>query len=117
MAHFAQLADDNTVLNVVVVDDSIASTEAEGVAFLVALTGHGKWKQTSYSANIRGNFAGIGYIYDEGRDAFIPPKPYASWTLDGSHKWQAPLPRPDYPATWDEVNLAWIPMPVADASE
>ena len=70
----------------------------------------GNWKQTSYNGKHRKHYAGIGYTYDEGRDAFIPPQPYPSWSLDSDCNWQAPVPMPDDGAmyTWDEAAQAWI---------
>ena len=78
MAHFAQL-DNNVVTQVIVVHnnellDNGVESEAKGIAFCQSLFG-GNWKQTSYNGNIRKNYAGIGFIYDPIRDAFIPPKP------------------------------------------
>ena len=81
----------------------------KGIDFCSNLLG-GTWKQTSYNANIRKNYAGVGYTYDEGRDAFIAPKPYNSWLLDKTTcQWKAPV---DYPTddkryTWNEETLAW----------
>ncbi len=66
--------------------------------------------QTSYNGNICKNFAGAGYTYDAGRDAFIPPKPYPSWLLDETTcQWQAPTPRPidEKMYEWDESSLDW----------
>ena len=82
MAHFAQLDDAGTVLQVIVVHNNEllnngVESEAKGVSFCRSLFG-GEWKQTSYNANIRKNYAGIGYTYDSGRDAFIPPQPHPS---------------------------------------
>jgi len=70
----------------------------------------GTWVQTSYNSNIRYNYAGIGFTYDEDRDAFIPPQPYASWVLDeATCLWVAPIA---YPAegvhVWDEEAGDWI---------
>lgn len=115
MAHFAQLDDAGTVLQVIVVHnsellDNGVESEAKGVAFCQSLFG-GNWKQTSYNGNIRKNYAGIGYTYDAARDAFIPPKPYPSWTLSESTcTWQAPVPMPtdNKPYRWDEPALSWI---------
>lgn len=78
MAHFAQLDESNIVTQVIVVHnnellDNGVESEAKGVAFCQSLLG-GNWIQTSYNGNIRKNFAGIGYTYDQTRDAFIPPK-------------------------------------------
>jgi hypothetical protein len=88
MAHFAELAQDNTVLQVIVVgNDSINNlpfpeSEPVGVAFCQSLLGAGtRWAQTSYNANFRYNYAGIGYTFDPTsapNGAFIPPKPYPS---------------------------------------
>ena len=115
MAHFAELDGNNVVLRVIVVsnaDTSDASgTEKEyiGAAFCERLFG-GNWKQTSYNGNIRKNYAGIGYTYDTGRDAFITPQPYPSWALDDNAEWQAPVPMPDDGEmySWDEDTLAWV---------
>jgi hypothetical protein len=68
-------------------------------------------KRTSYNNNIRKNYAGIGYTYDSGRDAFIPPKPYASWALnEQTCLWVAPTPCPqnDKRYIWDESTTSWI---------
>ena len=105
MAHFAELDDNNIVLRVIVVSDD---NEADGENWCNNLLG-GSWKQTSYNANIRKNYAAIGFTYDESRDAFIPPQPYPSWTLDESTcLWKAPV---DYPSdgkkyTWEE-SITW----------
>jgi hypothetical protein len=68
------------------------------------------WKQTSYNGNIRKNFAGIGYKYDQTRDAFIPPKPFNSWVLDeDTCLWEAPVAYPDdgQAYTWNETDQQW----------
>lgn len=115
MAHFAQLNDENLVTQVIVVanqdtaDKDGVENESIGIEFCTNLLG-GRWKQTSYNGNIRKNYAGIGYKYDAELDAFIPPQPYASWTLDENAQWKAPV---DYPAddkryTWDEETTSWI---------
>jgi hypothetical protein len=73
MAHFAEIDENNIVIRVLVVSDADA---VNGQTFLAeTLNLGGRWIQTSYNANIRYNFAGIGYTYDEARDAFISPKP------------------------------------------
>tara|TARA_R100001509_G_scaffold6858_1_gene4036 strand:+ start:3583 stop:3879 length:297 start_codon:yes stop_codon:yes gene_type:complete len=87
MAHFAELNSDNEVLRVIVVannellDDNGDEQESLGVAFCIGLFG-GTWKQTSYNANIRKNYAGIGFTYDSTRDAFIPPRPEGDYVLN-----------------------------------
>jgi hypothetical protein len=78
MAHFAKLDNQNFVLSVHCVVNEVldpANEEISGINFLSDLHNHIKWKQTSYNGRIRKNFAGIGYFYDEQRDAFIAPKP------------------------------------------
>ena len=118
MAHFAELDASNIVLRVVVVDNNMIlneqgqESEALGVSFCQLLFGlDTMWKQTSYNGNIRKNYAGIGYTYDSGRDAFIPPKLYASWLLDeATCLWNAPTPMPtdDKKYRWDEPTTSWI---------
>jgi len=111
MANFAKLDDAGIVLEVIVVTDDNAPDEAAGVAFLTDLYGYSNWKQTSYSGNIRKNYAGIGYSYDAVRDAFIPPQPYPSWPLNElTCLWESPVP---YPAdgklySWDETTKTWV---------
>ena len=116
MAHFAELDSNNVVTRVIVVsnkDTSDASgfeVESIGVAFCQHLFG-GNWKQTSYNGNIRKNYAGVGYTYDAGIDAFVPPKPYPSWVLNSSTaQWEAPVPMPNDGAVygWDESTQSWI---------
>jgi len=115
MAHFAQLDDDNVVLQVIVVNNSDCldsngqESEAVGVAFCQSLLG-GNWKQTSYNGNMRKNYAGIGYSYDEQRDAFIAPQPYPSWTLvEETCHWSAPvaMPTDDKRYIWNESTISW----------
>ncbi len=116
MAHFAQLNEDNLVTQVIVVanedtaDQDGVENEAIGAAFCNNLLG-GRWVQTSYNANIRKNYAGIGYKYDATLDAFIPPQPFASWTLnEETAQWEAPTPYPDDEKryTWDEETTSWV---------
>lgn len=86
MAHFAQLNEENVVIQVVSVsNDDVpdpAPNDETGQNFLHSLGLGGRWLQTSYNNRIRKNYAGIGYTYDLERDAFIPPKPGDDWTLD-----------------------------------
>jgi len=107
MSHFAFLDENNIVTQVLVGDNNMPN---EGYDWFVENIG-GKIVQTSYNGNIRKNFAGIGYTYDEERDAFIPPKPFESWTLNETTcRWQAPTPYPQDGRvyTWDEDSLLWI---------
>lgn len=123
MAHFAELDSNNVVLRVIVVGNKdtadAAGVEKEhiGAAFCERLFG-GTWKQTSYNGNLRKNYAGIGYTYDSGRDAFIPPKPFASWVLvEDTCQWQAPTPMPDDGKmySWDEPTTSWVEVAAAAA--
>lgn len=118
MAHFAELDQNNVVLRVIVVANADTSDafgvekEHIGAAFCERLLG-GNWKQTSYHGSFRKNFAGIGYIYDEALDAFVPPKPYPSWTIDpNTATWVAPVAKPQDGKhyTWDEATLSWVEM-------
>lgn len=107
MSHFAEVDDNNVVLRVLVGDNKAPN---EGYDWLVANLG-GRWIQTSYNANFRKNFAGIGFTYDEERDAFIPPKPFDSWILDEETcRWSAPVPYPEdgKEYSWDEETTNWI---------
>ena len=99
MAHFAQLDENNVVTQVIVVsnddctDSNGTETESIGVAFCQKLLGADtNWKQTSYNDNMRVRYAAIGYSYNASLDAFVPPQPYDSWTLDsGTADWVSPL--------------------------
>lgn len=118
MAHFAQLDDNNQVTQVIVVNNSDTldgngqESEAVGIVFCQSLFGADtRWAQTSYNSNIRKNYAGIGYTYDPGRDAFIPPRPYPSWVLnEATCQWEAPVPRPEDGLLyrWDEDAGNWV---------
>ena len=126
MASFAKIGLNNKVIEVLSVvnevlhDSNGVEQEAIGIDFLTKLTGYPVWKQTSYNTHggvhnnngtpLRKNHAGIGYIYDETRDAFIPPQPYPSWVLNESTcNWQAPTPMPTdgQRYTWNELTLSW----------
>ena len=107
MSHFAELDDNNIVLRVLVGDNNMPN---EGYDWFVENLG-GRWVKTSYSGSIRKNFAGIGFAYDEERDAFIAPKPFDSWSLnEDSCRWQSPVPYPQDGRLyiWNEDTLTWI---------
>jgi hypothetical protein len=108
MAHFARLGNDNIVEEVLVVPDA---QEHRGHDYLSKdLNLGGVWVQTSYNGTIRKNYAGIGYTYDDARDAFIPPKPFNSWTLnEETCLWDAPTPYPTDGKLyrWVEEDLNW----------
>ena len=118
MANFAQLDENYIVLQVNVVNNETINdlpfpeSEPVGVAFLQSLFGSATiWKQTSYNANFRKNFAGIGYTYDPVLDAFIAPQLYPSWLLNtATCQWEAPVPYPDDGGyyVWDEATLSWV---------
>jgi hypothetical protein len=110
MAHYAFLNGNNIVTEVIVGID-----ETELIEGLDPETWYGNFrgqtcKRTSYNGNIRKNYAGIGFTYDDELDAFIAPKPYASWILDeATCQWKAPTPYPTDGANyyWSEPDLAW----------
>ena len=112
MAHFAQLDENNVVIQVIVVsndnitDSNGVETESIGVAFCKKLLGADtNWKQTSYNNSMRVRYAGIGYSYNAELDAFVAQQPYASWTLDAeTADWVSPLG--DAPALTDEEIAA-----------
>ena len=134
MAHYAQLDAENIVVQVFVGRDDVV----EGIddweiyyapeGFTVKQTSYNTMGGVHYTTDedgqrapsadqskaFRKNYAGIGFTYDEGRDAFIPPQPYESWVLnEDSCLWESPVP---YPAdgglyVWDEDSLAWVEAP------
>lgn len=115
MAHFAEIGLNNKIVRVIVVNNNViidengAEQESIGADFCRNLFG-GTWVQTSYNGTFRKNFAGINFTYDSERDAFIPPKPFESWTLnEDTCLWEAPaaMPQDDNLYTWDEDSLSW----------
>ena len=129
MAHFAELDENNIVLRVIVVSDEDA---IDGEVFCNNLLG-GRWEQTSYNTRggvhyapdtqtpddgeqLRKNYAGVGYVFDEVRDAFMAPQPYPSWTLDeNTCYWEPPVPKPSFDPggyyEWDEPTVNWVYIP------
>jgi hypothetical protein len=112
MAHFAKI-ENGTVTQVNVIDEDYFAENRE-----TRYTG--QWVQTSYNTQggvhllggtpLRKNYAGIGYVYDEVRDAFYAPQPYPSWTLnEDSCIWESPVPMPtdDKKYQWDEEQQQW----------
>jgi len=119
MAHFANIDDNNIVTQVIVIEQEVLNQGHWGDP--------SRWIQTSYNTRggihygsdgqpdggvaLRKNYAGIGMIYDSGRDAFYHPQPFPSWILnEDSCIWEAPVPIPDntQPYTWDEATQSWI---------
>jgi len=121
MAHYAELNPANEVIKVhrinneVITDDDGVEQEQLGIDFLTKLNGGVGWyKQTSYNGNFRKNYAGIGYIYDTVKDAFIAPQPYLSWSLNETTcQWEAPVPYPDDDKDydWNEATTNWKEVP------
>ena len=126
MASFAKIGLNNKVIEVLSVVNEVlhdsygVEQESIGIDFLTKLTGYPVWKQTSYNTHggvhdnggtpLRKNHAGIGYTYDEDRDAFIPPKPFNSWILnEDTCQWQSPIPYPNDKNRykWNEENQSW----------
>jgi hypothetical protein len=126
MASFAKIGLNSKVIEVLSVvnevlhDSNGIEKEVNGIDFLTKLTGYPVWKQTSYNTHggvhssggtpLRKNHAGIGYTYDEDRDAFIPKKPFNSWILnEDTCLWEAPVayPQDNYTYRWNESTLTW----------
>lgn len=115
MSHFAKVCD-GIVTKVIVAEPEFFQTFVD--------SSPGEWIQTSYNTHggqhpegraLRKNYAGIGYTYDRIRDAFIPPKPYASWVLnEDTCLWDAPVPHPTdgKKYQWDEINQHWVEIGV-----
>ena len=130
MAYFAEIDVLKRVTRVIKIadedtqDESGKEVESIGAKFCRELMGGGTWLQTSYNTYagqhnlggtpLRKNYANIGYTYDETKDAFIPPKPYPSWTLiEDQCQWEAPVSRPtesdpEKRAEWNEEEQKWV---------
>jgi len=126
MASFAKIGLNNKVIEVLSVNNEVLKDsngieqEVNGIDFLTKLTGYPIWKQTSYNTHggihdnggtpLRKNYAGIGYTYDENRDAFISLKPFNSWILnEDTCIWESPIPYPqdNNRYNWNEQTLSW----------
>jgi hypothetical protein len=109
MAHYALLDSSNKVVQVIVganeteVINGISDWEAH-----YAETYKQRCVRTSYNGNIRKQYAGIGYTYDEAKDQFVAPQPFPSWILNEDNDWMAPVPKPRGYFLWDESTLSWV---------
>ncbi len=134
MAHFAELkektdptgftADTHLIVErVIVVDNAHVESDehVSGENWCSTFFGGGNWKQTSYNANFRKKYAGKGDRYDSSKNKFIGPQPFASWSLNASDDWEAPVTYPtgdqsDYSVSWDEDNQRWTGIKRSDQS-
>lgn len=108
MANFANINENNEVVNVIVIEDQYENDGQNYINNVLGLSG--EWIQTSYTNSIRGNFASKKSIYDRENDVFYSQQPFPSWVLNNEWQWEAPIP---YPTTdtllgWDEDTLSWI---------
>ena len=134
MAHFAELkektdptgftADTHLIVErVIVVDNAHVESDehVSGENWCSTFFGGGNWKQTSYNANFRKKYAGKGDRYDSSKNKFKGPQPFASWSLNASDDWEAPVTYPtgdqsDYSVSWDEDNQRWTGIKRSDQS-
>ena len=135
MAHFAEIkqvtdptgftSDKHWVVQrvVVVSNEHVPSDEhVDGETWCIRFFGpQTTWKQTSYNANFRKKYAGVGDHYDSAKNKFISPQPFASWSLNASDDWEAPVTYPtgdqsDYSVSWDEDNQRWTGIKRSDQS-
>lgn len=117
MAHFAELDENNCVVKVIVIHnnellDNGVELESKGIVFCKSLFGENtKWVQTSYNGSFRKNYAGVGFTYDQNRNAFIPPKPFPSWLLEeNTCLWVSPIeyPKDEKKYRWSEEDNSWV---------
>jgi hypothetical protein len=133
MAHFAELeskvdptgftSDTHLVVKrVIVVDNAHVQSDehVSGENWCSTFFGGGIWKQTSYNNNFRKKYAGIGHIYDAAKNKFLAPQPFASWSLNASDDWEAPVTYPTdtegYSIAWDEAGNQWVAVKESDKS-
>jgi hypothetical protein len=110
MSHWAEIDENNIVIRVTVGDNNDPNGD-EGYQWLINNLG-GTWIKTSYNNNIRGTYAGVGFLYNAEEDIFVTPQPYPSWTRNGSF-WEAPTPMPTdgLMYRWVEDDLNWQVIP------
>jgi hypothetical protein len=123
MAHFAELNENNIVTQIIAVNNDVITNpngveeELSGIAFCKSLYGSAtKWVQTSYSGSFRKRFAGVGDFFNEELDAFVPPRPYASWTYDATTSDWIPPVLPEQNGKrkdWNELEQMWVEIPNA----
>ena len=120
MAHFAELDGNNVVTRVIVVGNDVTTAagplgsndkHVDGETWCQNFFKGGTWKQTSYNANFRKQYAGKGYTFDAVKNKFISPQPFTSWSLDENDDWEAPVTYPtdttDKYISWDEAGQKW----------
>ena len=112
MAHYAFLDENNIVTEVIVGRDEqeVVNGISDWESYYGSFRGQ-RCVRTSYNHNIRKQYAGIGYSYDEDADVFIAPQPFPSWSLDENHDWQPPIPQPEGDCYWSEDDMAWLTVP------
>jgi len=122
MAHYALINNENLVVNVITgVDEFVSKHAPDGTLIGGSSEAWEQYyqslpwfdglycKRTSYTHQIRKQFAGIGYSYDADADVFIAPQPFPSWSLDENYDWQPPTPMPDTGQwVWDETKQQWV---------
>ena len=117
MAHFAQIDENNIVKQIIVITNEdcgnleFPESEIIGQNFISSIGLYGVWKQTSYNSSFRKRYAGLGDIYDENRDVFLPSKPFSSWVLnEETCLWEAPIERPSDGKvyTWNNDEQSWV---------
>ena len=109
MAHYAFLDSNNIVTQVIVGrnEDEVVDGISDWETHYAEVMGQ-RCVRTSYNHNIRKQYAGVGFTYDEASDVFVAPKPFPSWLLDSNHDWQAPTAKPEGDHRWNEATLAWV---------
>lgn len=128
MAHFAQLDENNEVINVIVLNNDVLldennnEIETLGIDFLKSLFGsETNWVQTSYNGNFRKIYAGLNMIFDKDNDRFMPKQPFASWSFDEeSYQWQPPIPMPETDGIryeWNETTQNWNEVVIVFSSD
>ena len=113
MAHYAFLDNNNIVTSVIVGrnEDEIVDGISDWETYYAQVQGQ-RCVRTSYNNNIRKQFAGVGFYYNEEADVFVAPQPYPSWSLNGNYDWVAPVPCPTEGCwTWDEAAGDWVEIP------